>query len=116
MTGDILREVRKKRRLWKKAKGGGSKEEYEATAKKVKNLIRAAKRSMEKKLAHDKSVNKKYLFSYVKRKTQSKPGIGPIADPTGTLLTEEKDMTRELNRYFSSVFTRDVQFYSLYLF
>ena len=34
-------------------------------------------------------------------------GIGPIADPTGTLLTEEKDMARELNRYFSSVFTRE---------
>ena len=116
MTGDILREVRKKRRLWKKAKGGGSKEEYEAAAKKVKNLIRAAKRSMEKKLAHDKNGNKKHFFSYIKRKTKSKPGIGPIADPTGTLLTEEKDMTRELNRYFSSVFTRDVQFYSLYLF
>ena len=34
-------------------------------------------------------------------------GIGPIADPTGTLLTEEKDMAGELNRYFSSVFTRE---------
>ena len=34
MTGDILREVRRKRRLWKKARNGGSKEEYEDAAKK----------------------------------------------------------------------------------
>ena len=30
------------------------KEEYEDAAKKVKNLIRSAKRNMEKRLAHDK--------------------------------------------------------------
>ena len=66
MTGDILREVREKRRLWKKAKGGGSKEEYEAAAKKVKNLIRAVKRSMEKKLAHDKEWKQEALFQLCK--------------------------------------------------
>ena len=29
MTSDVLRELRRKRRLWKKVKNGGSKEEYE---------------------------------------------------------------------------------------
>ena len=46
---EVLRELRKKRRLWKKAKNGGNKEEYEQAAKRVKNLIRSAKRSLEKK-------------------------------------------------------------------
>ena len=49
MTSEVLRELRKKRRLWKKAKNGGNKEEYEQAAKRVKNLIRSAKRSLEKK-------------------------------------------------------------------
>ena len=107
MTGDILREVRRRRRLWKKARNGGSKEEYEDAAKKVKNLIRSAKRNMEKKLAHDKEGNKKHFFSYVKKKTKSKAGTGPIVNSTGDLLTDEKDMATELNQYFSSVFTRE---------
>ena len=46
MTGDILRELRRKRRLWKRAKYGHDKEEYQAAEKKVKNLIRNAKRNL----------------------------------------------------------------------
>ena len=34
MTGDILRELRKKRRLWKRAKYGQNKDEYLAVEKK----------------------------------------------------------------------------------
>ena len=49
MTGDILRELRKKRRLWKRAKYGQNKDEYLAAEKKVKNLIRNAKRNLEKR-------------------------------------------------------------------
>ena len=79
MTGDILREVRRKRRLWKKARNGGSKEEYEDAAKKVKNLIRSAKRNMEKKLAHNKEGNKKHFFSYVKKRQKAKQGLAPLS-------------------------------------
>ena len=107
MTSDVLRELRKKRRLWKKAKNGGSMEEYELAAKKVKNLIRSAKRSMEKKLANKKDGNKKPFYNYVKRKTKSRAGIGPITKDNGELATEDREVAEELNRYFSSVFTRE---------
>ena len=70
MTTDVLRELRKKRRLWKKTKNGGSKEEYEAAAKKVKNLIRSAKRNMEKKLASEKSGNKKTVLQLRQEENQ----------------------------------------------
>ena len=39
MSGVILREVRRKRRLWKKAKNGLGREEYDQAAKKVGPLI-----------------------------------------------------------------------------
>ena len=80
MTSEVLRELRKKRRLWKKVSNGGSKEEYEQAAKKVKNMIRSAKRCMEKRLASERDGNKKPFFNYIKRKTKSRAGIGPIAE------------------------------------
>ena len=106
MTSDVLRELRRKRRLWKKVKNGGSKEEYEQAAKKVKNLIRSAKRSMEKKLANEKEGNKKPFYNYIKKKTKNRAGIGPIAKENGELATGDEEMAEELNQYFSSVFTR----------
>jgi hypothetical protein len=46
----ILREIRRKKRLWKQCKGGVT-EEYREAEKKVKNMIRKAKRKFEKKLS-----------------------------------------------------------------
>ena len=74
-------------------------------AKKVKNLIRSVKRSMEKKLANEKDGNKKPFYNYVKKK--SRAGIGPITKDNGELATEDREVAEELNRYFSSVFTRE---------
>ena len=38
-------------------------------------------------MAHDKSGNKKYFFSYVKKKTKSRAGVGPIANAAGSLVS-----------------------------
>ncbi len=43
LTQQIMAAVRKKQRLWKRAKKGRDVEEYEATEKEVKRLIRNAK-------------------------------------------------------------------------
>ena len=102
-----MREVRKKRRLWKTVKNGGEKQKYEEAAKKVKKMIRAAKRGLEKRLAKEKCGNSKPFYNYVKKKTTSRSGIGPIRRENGDLVTEEKEMAEELNRFFSSVFTRE---------
>ena len=83
MSGEILREVRRKRRLWKKAKNGLGRKEYDQAAKKVKNLIRKAKRSLEKKLAVDKYQNSKPFYNYVKKKTTSKVAVGPLHQRAG---------------------------------
>ena len=107
MTGDILRELRKKRRLWKRAKYGQNKDEYLAAEKKVKNLIRNAKRNLEKRLASEKNNNSKPFYSYVKKKTTVKAAIGPLITGTGVAISNEAEMAEELNSYFSSVFTRE---------
>ena len=107
MTGEILREIRRKRRLWKGVRSGGNKVDYEAAVRKVAKMIRAAKRGMEKRLAMEKSGNSKPFYNYVKRKTASRVGVGPIKNATGELISGEEEMANELNNFFASTFTRE---------
>ncbi len=51
MTQEILRAVRRKKRIWRAFRGGQITEEYKEAEKKVRNLIRNSKRGFEKKLA-----------------------------------------------------------------
>jgi len=53
MNREILATIRRKKRLWRQVRGGGLTEEYREADKKVKNLIRNAKRRFEKKLANN---------------------------------------------------------------
>ena len=109
MTGDILRGIRRKRRQWRKAKTGNSmdKAEYETTAKQVKNMIRNAKRNLEKKLATERYYNSKPFYNYIKKKSTYRSAIGPLTNSQGDTVSEEKEMAEELNKYFTSVFTRE---------
>ena len=93
MTGDILREIRRKRRQWKKAKAGRAedREEYEATAKKVKNMIRNAKKSLEKKLVTEKYYNSNPFYNYIKKISTTKSAIGPLINEQGDMVIEEEE-------------------------
>ena len=96
MTGDIFREIRRKRRQWKKAKAGRAedREEYEATAKKVKNMIRNTKRSLEKKLATEKYYNSKPFYNYIKKKSTTSSAIGPLSTSWGTWSSRRRKQQR----------------------
>jgi hypothetical protein len=107
MTAEILQLVRKKRRMWKRARNGQAVAEYEEVEKLVSKKIRAAKRNMEKRLAGDKTGNKKPFYNYVRKKTGSRHGAGPLQTPDGTILQAPDQIAEELNRCFSDVFTRE---------
>jgi hypothetical protein len=51
--------------------------------------------------------NNRNFARYVKTKTKSRTTVGPLITKDKRVLTEEKDMAEELNKFFSSVFTRD---------
>jgi hypothetical protein len=57
--------IKKKKRLWRRDRGRGISEEYKEMEKKVKNMIRNAKRKYEKKLADSKSGNNRQFYAYV---------------------------------------------------
>ncbi len=81
MNREVLRAVRKKRRLWKKARCGTQEmSKYKEAVKDTARKIRNAKRNFEKKLSKEKPGSSRPFFSYVKGKTKSRVTIGPLKD------------------------------------
>ena len=109
LNQNIAREIRRKKKLWRAAKQEVEVEKYREAEKKVRNMIRNAKRNFEKKLAGggEEGQSKRQFFSYVKMKTKSRAGVGPLRDETGRTVSGDKEMSELLNAFFASVFTRE---------
>jgi hypothetical protein len=93
--------------IWRAIRGGQITEEYKEAEKKVRNLIRNSKRGFEKKLAAGGGGNKRPFFAYIKRRTQSRPSIGPLKSQDGETVTDSQGMAELLNTCFKEVFTRE---------
>lgn len=109
MNKNILRLIRKKKRLWRwyTTEGGRDFESFQAYKKvqsEVQKSVKNAKKNFEKKIAKDK--NKKAFFSYLKKKTSNRVSVGPLKDGD-KLVTDNKDMAEMLNNWYLSVFTRE---------
>ena len=107
MTRDIIRALRRKRRIWRKEKDRIESQEYRDAEKKVRNLIRNAKRAYERKLAKEAKDNSRPFYAYLKRKTKTKTSVGPLKNSDGQTVTGNKEMADLLNGYFKSVFSRE---------
>jgi len=86
-------------------KGGNAADEYKEEEKKVKRLIRNAKRRFEKNLADSDSSRE--FFAYIRKKTKSRPTIGPLKTRDKKVVSDDEEMATMLNEFFSSVFTRE---------
>jgi hypothetical protein len=73
------------------------------TAKKVRN----AKMKMERDLARGEDKNNRRFAKYIKSKTKSKTTVGPLINQDKELITGEREMATEFNKFFSSVFTQE---------
>jgi Reverse transcriptase (RNA-dependent DNA polymerase)/Endonuclease-reverse transcriptase len=106
MNRDILREVRKKRRLWAKNRDPNS-PEYKKVEKSVRNKIRNAKRNLERRLALENGGNSKPFYAYLKSKLKNKSPVGPLKLRDGTVVSDSAGMAKVLNDFFSSIFTEE---------
>jgi len=107
MTREILRALRRKRRIWRKEITSNTSEEYREAERKVKNLIRNAKRNFEKKIAKESKGNSRPFYSYLKRRTKSKVSVSPLLNSEGNMVSTAEEMAEVINVYFRSVFTRE---------
>lgn len=106
MNQEIIRAIRKKKRLWKRDKFKLDKTEYKEQEKKTRNLIRNSKRNFEKKLASGSRGNKKPFYSYVRQKTKSRQAVGPLKE-NGAQVSGNIEMATLLNKCFGEVFMRE---------
>ncbi len=105
MNTELLRMIRQKRKLWSKYKKQNNNEtwtKYKEVEKSVSKKIKKAKRDLEKKIANDPS-NQKPFFSYIKNRTNTRTGAGPLK-VGGETVKDNTKMAEEFNKYFSSVF------------
>ena len=83
LSQNILRAIRRKKRLWTKAKKGEGVEEYRKEKKNVRNMIRNTKRNFEKRIADGSAKDgrdKRKFFAYVKQRTKCRSSVGPLKD------------------------------------
>ena len=66
-----------------------------------------AKEDFETKLADNIKQDSKSFYAYISSKQRSKTKLGPLKDPTGKIVTDDKQTADLLNKYFVSVFTKE---------
>ena len=109
MNGNIMRMLRRKRRLWKAYSGDGYyRQDYQdfLAYQEIKKLIRKAKRKLERNLAKKAKKDPKKFYSYLKGKTSNRVSVGPLVGEDG-LVTGNKEMAGILNAQYTEVFTRE---------
>ena len=104
---EIKRALQLRNNLHKRMKLQRSSENiglYNEARRRVKAIIKQAKRSYEVNIAAESKNNAKMFFRYINTKKHIRSGIGPLKDSAGNLVTNDQCMASMLNNYFGSVF------------
>ena len=110
MNQNIMRLIRKKRRLWNWYKTTRDYTEYQAylaVQKSVTKTIRAAKKEFERKLAKNFKNNPRQFYSHLNNNTKSRAQVGPLKNESGEQISDSQGMCNVLNSFFTSVFTEE---------
>ena len=105
LSGEIKRAIGRKRRAYRQATGTGDYREYHRLRRRLKTMIRSAKRNEEMRVAHLCKENPKEFFRYVNSRKPIRRNIGPLVGNDGDLRFTDSENADLLNEYFSSVFT-----------
>ena len=111
MNKNILRLIRKKKRLWRWYTTDGGKDHasfqaYNNIQNEVKKVVKQAKKKLERKLAKEAKKNAKQFHSYIKKKTANRVNVGPLK-AGGEIVTDHQMMCNMLNDFFCSFFTEE---------
>jgi hypothetical protein len=103
LSREIVKLIRQKKSMWKEVKyhnTGQQLENYKKLEKEVANKIRNAKRKVERELAFGNDKNGRQFSNYVKSKTKSRTGIGPLCMEDGSVTADSKKMADALTVIF----------------
>ena len=106
MKRNVLRLIRKKRRLWKHyssskdcQKDFAQLEAYKKVQNDVRKAVKRAKRDFERKLAKNAKSKSKMFWSYMKKKTSNRVTVGPLVRDS-KVVTDDKEMCEILNQQY----------------
>jgi len=104
----VKQQLRKKARLYKRAKKSGNWSNYRKCQKECKKLIRKEEWSHVNNIINQglEKNNTKPFWNYVKSKKEDNVGIAPLREH-GRLITDCKGRAEILLKQFQSVFTKD---------
>ena len=107
LNRNIRKQLKKKHRLYKKAKASGKWEKYRHFSREVKRNLRKAEWDHVNNVIQEglNQNNTKPFWSYTKSKRQDNIGIAPLKSK-GNLLTDAKSKANILLKQFISVFTK----------
>ena len=109
-----IKEKHSLHRRWIKCKRRTShsctREAYNKSRKKVKQLIRQSKRSFEKAIASGSKQNPRQFWKYIRNKLRTKSGVSPLLQDKknpNSLKFDDKEEAEILQTQFCSVFTNE---------
>src|SRR2546425_10279871 len=110
MKPKIMKMIKKRNKKWKKFSESPSfetKSGYIALRNKVTTEIRRAKEEQEKKIAEKIKVDPKSFYAYIRNSSQTKVKVGPLRGTEGEIVSDNLEMAKILNEFFSSTFTKE---------
>ena len=110
-TNKVRKCRRVKKEAWLKYINSNKEDRlYQIYKTKLRNSVkenRKAKHTFEEKLADNIKQDSKSFYAYVNSKKRSNNKIGPLKNPQGKTIENNKETADTLNSYFSSVFTNE---------
>ena len=107
MTDRLKHYIGLKRGVYKRWKEGDEQlsERYRQISREVRKMTRVAKKDYEIRIAKEAKTNPKGFFQVYR--TKNKENVGPLNTSEGDVEETDEGMSRMLNEYFLSVFTKE---------
>lgn len=109
MNLNVMRIIRKKKRLYDYYKRTGALDAYEkhrAQCKLVKKEVAQAQKSFEESLSKS-GFNPRQFYSYMRSKSKTKEAIPRLVKNDGSVVESDEEKCKVLNGFFASVFSKD---------
>ena len=105
--GTAIKARKQAYQKWNQSRLQRDRDEYTCLCRKVKRLVRKAKKDEELRVANLCKENPKEFFGYVSSRKPVKHQIGPLKDSHGGIHATDVGIANILNDYFVSVYTRE---------
>ena len=110
MNRTAIRKVKKKHKAWQRfcrTRTGRDYENYISARNSSKKMLMSALKDYEANIAKQVKENPKMFWQYVNSKRKTRPGVGTLNDESGNEVITDTEKAELLNKYFSSVFTKE---------